>query len=197
MNECLNFIFLAVTLMFAPVFAEESVVAGETPDAMEENALANDDEEALVTEEALENDDAEGGLSPAASSALQLARGEIDRLADMLAGVVDADSAASLAPQICEAYEALRDTDFSALIMEDAELVAAEFAEDIFQRMDAELARLEDAGYFGNAALVELFGYETQVPAAHAQRREASESVTDAPAQESGTESALPQLRDF
>ncbi len=197
MNGCLNFIFLAVTLMLAPVFAEESVVAGQTPDVMEENAPAQDDDEALETEEALENDDTEGSLSPAASSALQSARGEIDRLADMLAGVVDAASAASLAPRICEAYEALSDTDFSALIMEDAELVAAEFADDIFLRMDAELARLEDAGFFGNAALVELFGYETQVSAARAHRREAAESATDAPAQESGTESALPQRRGF
>lgn len=137
----------------APVPVEPEADAAE-PETEEELEAA--EAAAAAAEEELEQADTQ--LSPAAVSALETIRCRMDALADMLAAVVDAPTAAAQAPQIAAAYEALRQVDFSALAEEDEEFVAAEFAEDIFIRLDDELARLADADYFGNEMLAALFG---------------------------------------
>lgn len=134
----------------------------------------------------------ESEISPAAAAALDSAQQQLDSLADMLASVVDSRSATVLAPRISAAYESLRNIDFSAFAEDDVEVVAAEFAEDMFLRLDAELDRLADAGYFGNALLASLCS-EPESPASRPESPDAASPVTDdTPTPEAGTESVLP-----
>lgn len=133
----------------------------------------------------------EAELSPAAAAALDMAKHQLDRLADMLSAVVDAASAATLTPHIAASYEALRHIDFSAFTEDDVEVVAAEFAEDMFLRLDAELARLADADYFGNAQLAALCA-EPEAEAVSSKPGAVIPSAHDAPVPEAGTESVHP-----
>lgn len=189
---------LAVALLVAPAAAQNVPVAAPMPLAAEEEQEPDEP----TTEEELEAADAAAGvqmeeadaqLSTAAAQTLEATHRQMDALAVMVAAVVDAGSAEALAPMIAAAYEALLNVDFSSLSEEDEELVAAEFAEDMFIRMDEELARLADADYFGNAALRKLFGIAEEAPAhkpAAPQPRPA-EPHADSPVIEAGTESTL------
>lgn len=151
--------------------------------------------EPVAEEQAEEQNPAEleAGISPTAAAALAVAEAQLERLADMLAGVVDASTAATLAPHISAAYEALRNVDFSAFADEDEELVAAEFAEDMFLRLDAELARLADEDYFGNEELAELCGGPESEPAPVKPGADVPpvRPMADEPVPEAGTESYL------
>ncbi len=155
-------LFLA-SLLVAPLAAQDLPPVAPLPvgyavaESESETEDTQEDSDAAETaEEELEQDDAH--LAPAASQILELTRLRVDALAELLAAIVDSRTAATLAPQIAAACEALRNVDFSALAEEDEELVAAEFAEDMFIRLDDELARLADAGFFGDQLLTALFG---------------------------------------
>ena len=171
----------------APMPVEAEVDAAE-PETEEELEAA--DAAAEAAEEELEQADAQ--LSPAAAQTLEATRCRMDALADMLAAVVDAPTAAAQVPQIAAAYEALRSVDFSALAEEDEELVAAEFAEDMFVRLDDELARLADADYVGNETLAALFGTNADMEESSRPVPAPAESEIDAPVPEADTESATP-----
>ena len=168
-----------------PVEAEGDAAEPETEEELEAADAA-----AEAEEEALEQADAQ--LSPAAVQTLEATRCRMDALADMLAAVVDAPTAAARAPQIAAAYEALRSVDFSALAEEDEEFVAAEFAEDMFIRLDDELARLADADYFGNETLAALFGTNADMEEAPRPAPAPVQPEIDAPVPEADTESATP-----
>lgn len=154
---------------------------------------------ALATESALDLPaeeanpaELESEISPAAAAALDIAKQQLDRLADMLSAVVDARSASTLAPHICAAYESLRNIDFAAFAEDDEELVAAEFAEDMFLRLDAELDRLTEAAFFNNARLATLFA-EADSPASLPDAPITPIPATgDTPTPEAGTESFIP-----
>ncbi len=171
----------------APMPVEAEVDAAE-PETEEDLEAA--DAAAEAAEEALEQADAQ--LSPAAAQTLEATRCRMDALADMLATVVDASTAAAQVPQIAAAYEALRSVDFSALAEEDEEFVAAEFAEDMFIRLDDELARLADADYFGNETLAALFGTNADTEEAPRSAPSPVEPEIDAPVPEADTESPTP-----
>ena len=155
-------------LFFAPVLAEDEL-----------------EEESVPAESETE-------LSPAAAAALDAAWVKLEQLVELLAAVVDAESAAALASQIGALYTELRQADASVLDDEDVEVMAAEF-EALFLRLDAELVRLDDADCFGCAELAETCGLAEQM-AEHqpepAFRTPPAETV-EAPAPEAGTESPL------
>lgn len=155
-------------LLFAPVLAEDEL-----------------DEEISPAEP-------ESEISPAAAAALDAAWEKLEQLVNMLAAVVDAESATAHAPQIGALYAELRQADASVLDDEDMEVMAAEF-EELFLRLDAELVRLVDAACFGCTALAETCGLaelmaENQ-PEPEAQTAPAE--AVEAPAPEAGTESPL------
>lgn len=137
----------------------------------------------------VEEAEVEDTISQEATAALQAAKMRMNALADMLALVVDAESAARLAPQITLAYGELKDADFAVLTDEDEEVVAAEFAEDMFLSLDAQLERLMEADFYSNMALKQLFGLENEEPGNKEMPR--LEAGDEAPAAESVTESAL------
>lgn len=180
---------LAIALLVAPAVAQTATaVADDYAEEMvgaEAEALEGDCE----AEEALE--EAEETISPAAKAALEQTRVRMEQLADMLASVVDAASAEAMAPRIVEAFDSLKYADFSSLAEEDEEMVAAEFAEDMVARLDAELERLSDAGFYGNPQLLQFFsaseGTPDSAPAKEVDFPE--EREVDIPAQEAGTES--------
>lgn len=180
---------LAIALLVAPAVAQTATAvaddyAEEMVDA-EAEALEGDCE----AEEALEEE--EETISPAAKAALEQTRVRMEQLADMLASVVDAASAEAMAPRIVEAFDSLKYADFSSLAEEDEELVAAEFAEDMVARLDAELERLSDAGFYGNPQLLQFFSASEGTPdSAPAKEVDVTEEKeVDIPAQEAGTES--------
>lgn len=158
----------AAALLFVPVLAEDEL-----------------DEEISPAEP-------ESEISPAAEAALDAAWEKLEQLVDLLAAVVDAESAAAQTPQIVALYSELRQTDASMLDDEDMEVMAAEF-EELFLRLDAELVRLADAACFGCDALAETCGLAELM----AEHQAAPESRTppveevEAPAPEAGTESPL------
>lgn len=185
-----------LALLVAPAAALEMPVgagAYEEPGERAVGELAAGDEDpdadACAAEEDLE--EAEVPISPAAQAALEQARIHTESMADMLASVVDAASANLLAPRISAAYEALKNTDFSSLAVEDEELLAAEYAEELVARLDAELERLSEAGFYGNLLLQQLFGGPVE-PADTLPSQEKNTTPgkeVDVPALEAGTES--------
>ena len=155
-------------LFFAPVLAEDEL-----------------EEESFPAESETE-------LSPAAAAALDAAWVKLEQLVELLAAVVDAESAAALVSQIGALYTELRQADASVLDDEDVEVMAAEF-EELFLRLDAERVRLEDADCFGCAELAEHFCLSE--PAVESDATAAPRIVpveeAEAPAPEAGTESPL------
>lgn len=177
--------------------AEENAAATSSVIAPEDGEPQSAEMEPSATDAADENMDG-NEISPENSALLHRVRLQTDSLVDMLARVVDAESAAALAPDICAAVESLRQCDFSTLAEEDMEMVAAEFAQDIFLRLDAQFERLADADYYGNAALEGVIGLDIQlqqeVPAHTVPHRSTVPSAIEAPAQEAATESVLPLI---
>ena len=164
----------AAALLFVPSLAQEEL-----------------DEDAFPAEPETE-------ISPAAAAALDAAWDKLEQLVELLASVVDAESAAALAPEIGTRYSELRQADASVLDDEDMEVMAAEF-EEVFLRLDAELVRLAETGCFGCAALAdacrlpELSGTADET-AAEPEKRSAQHLPLDElelPAPESGTEAPL------
>lgn len=127
-----------------------------------------------------------------AETVLESALGQMEQLVEALSAVVDAGSAAALAPQIVALYAALENTDFSPIADEDEELVAADF-EEVYVRMEEEMMRLADVGCYGNAALAELCGAADEVTV-EPEKRSAQPlplEEQELPAPESGTEAPL------
>ena len=125
-----------------------------------------------------------------AETVLESALGQMEQLVEALSAVVDAGSAAALAPQIVALYAALENTDFSPIA--DEELVAADF-EEVYVRMEEEMMRLADVGCYGNAALAELCGAADEVTV-EPEKRSAQpqpQEEQELPAPESGTEAPL------
>lgn len=158
-------------------------------------AVCADDEPEIAEEEMQEEDieSAESELAPATRAALDALKTRLGKLIGLLEAVVDARSAAALAPSIVELFTELRSADFSFLDAEDEELVAAEFEDDMFTRLEVHLSRLADVAYFGNETLVALWGAaEDPTAAAPQDEKRTLETQDDTPALESGTESVRP-----
>lgn len=127
-----------------------------------------------------------------AETVLESSLGQMEQLVEALSAVVDAGSAAALAPQIVALYVALENTDFSPIADEDEELVAADF-EDVYVRLEEEMMRLADIGCYGNAALAELCGAADEVTVEPEKRSAQPQPLEEQelPAPESGTEAPL------
>ena len=159
---------LTAALLFAPVLAEDEL-----------------DEEVFPAEP-------ESEISPAAAAALDAAWEKLEQLVNMLAAVVDAESATAHAPQIGGVYTELRHADASVLDEEDMEVMAAEF-EELFLRLDAELVRLADAACYGCEELAGYCGLAEQMTENQSapEARTAPVEEMESPAPEAGTESPL------
>lgn len=202
MKMHLSALVLTVALIVAPLGAQVPPCAATLPIAEEqetdepatEEDLEAADEEAADTESEENIEQADARISPAAAETLDAVRRQMDELAWMLAQVVDVQTAAIHAPKIQAVFEELRNVDFSILDAEDEELVAAEFAEDMFIRLDDEASRLADAGFFGNETLVALFGSnaDTETEPRPAPASAPAEPEIDAPVPEADTESVTP-----
>lgn len=104
----------------------------------------------------------EESAEPAAAAAEQeetatILRERMATFAELLAQVQDAETARQLLPQVQEAFAALLQTDEDA----DEEEVAA-VLEEAFAPVDAELARLEEADFYGVAELRAVFAEPTE-----------------------------------
>lgn len=84
-------------------------------------------------------------------------RERMSAFAELLSQVQDAETARQLLPQVQEAFAALLQTDEEA----DEEEVAA-VLEEAFAPVDAELARLEEADFYGVAELRAVFAEPTE-----------------------------------
>lgn len=196
----LSALVLTVALIVAPLGAQVPPCAASLPTAEEqemdepstEEELEAADEETADTESEENIEQADARISPAAAQTLDAVRRQMDELVWMLAQVVDVQTAAIHTPKILAAFEALRNVDFSILDAEDEELVAAEFAEDMFIRLDDEVSRLADADFFGNETLVALFGANADTETELRPAPAPVEPEIDAPVPEADTESATP-----
>lgn len=121
--------------------------------------------EPIAVEEATEGVETEGeadasapdGSDDTAAEALVATLKErFAALAELLSRVQDAESAAFLQPEVQQRFAMLLTTDAAALAEADEEELAAEFAE-AFAPIDTELARLEEADFFGCEALRAVF----------------------------------------
>lgn len=185
MMHCVRVLLFSVALWFAPV------VAQETPHAEPEIT----EEELETAEETEEMRDAESDLSTEATAALESAQNELEELIGLMVSVVDAGTAEMYAPRIVAMIEQLRNADFSAFAEEDEELLAAEFADDVFIRLDAELLRLEDAAYYGNSTLRNLCAGAESAGNYRSRNEENQDEEPDSPVQEAATESVCPESR--
>lgn len=131
-------------------------------------------------------------ISPVAEAELESIRSRMELLTELLASVVDPESAAAHASQIKALYEELRALNTDFVSEEDEEFVAAEF-EEVFLQLDDELRRLEDVDCYGCAALAALIvvaDAAAEAGQAHPGRVAPAEQV-EVPAAEAGTESTL------
>lgn len=139
------------------VSAQEEIPASEpAPEPAAEESVAEESAEAqpdatteVSTEEATEEPvDAESLVSEL--------KARFATVAELLARVQDTASATDLLPEVQGAFASLLQTDTGALEDADEEELAAEFAE-AFAPIDAELARLEEADFYGVHALRTVF----------------------------------------
>lgn len=186
-----NLILLAekVGLCYKPCVTMKSVLIYSALAVMllSGQVCAAPDDEAVNGEEAAET------ISPAAIQAVEAANAQLEALMTLLCRIVDADSAAQLAPQVVAAYECLRNIDMSAFAEDDEEMLAAEFANDVYIKVAEEMLRLADASFYGNVQLQTLLDTaETLEEDAPAEPRQMLPSAAEAPAREAATESLLP-----
>ena len=111
----------------------------------------------MLTSHAQEQLDAEIVVSPAASAALSEVMQNMVQLTSTLAQVTDEATAHHYEQEIMRLMETLLATDESVFEEEDAELLAVTIAE-LYFRLDEEVARLNEAGFFGNSVLRRFFG---------------------------------------
>lgn len=93
----------------------------------------------------------------AGAEAVAQLRERMEAFAELLAQVQDADTAAALVAPVQDAFASLLQTDGEA----DEEEVAAAL-EEAFAPVDAELARLEEADFYGVAELRAVFAEPTE-----------------------------------
>lgn len=125
----------------APASAQEDDAAAAAPAA----ADAAEEGDALPAE-----------MPQEAAAVVEVLKSRFAGLAELLARVQDAESAAALLPAVQAQFVSLLQSDAAALEAADEEELAAEFAE-AFAPIDAELARLEEADFFGSEALRAVF----------------------------------------
>ena len=136
---------------------------------------------------------AEESISAAATQAMAAANAGAERLAELLVQVEDASSAAALLPQIEAALESIRMVDEKAFAEDDEEMVAAEFIKDWYLLVEDEVARLMDAGFYGNEQLRRLLDAPDAADEAFDKPALRTPAAAEAPAQEAATESLLPR----
>lgn len=150
-------VLLAVSLAWFPLRAQDG--AELMPDPVAEEAAA----EAAETEGEADAMAPDGSDDTAAEALVATLKERFAVLAELLSRVQDAESAAALQPEVQQRFALLLTTDAAALADEDEEELAAEFAE-AFSPIDAELARLEEADFFGCEALRAVFADGEEVP---------------------------------
>lgn len=137
----------------APEPAAEASAAVEEPVAEEPTEEQPD----AMTEEATGESADEPTEAPVdAESLVAELKARFAAVAELLARVQNTESATDLLPEVQEAFATLLQTDAGALEDADEEELAAEFAE-AFAPIDAELARLEEADFYGVHALRTVF----------------------------------------
>jgi hypothetical protein len=134
----------------------------------------------------------ESEISPVAEAELESIRSRMELLTELLASVVDPESAAAHASQIKALYEELRAFNTDFVSEEDEEFVAAEF-EEVFLQLEDELRRLDDADCYGCVVLAELIGVaDAAAETTQTQPvRETPVEQVEVPAAEAGSESTL------
>lgn len=152
---------LALSLLFSPLPAQEENELTPETGAVAAEAGAQADEESREEPAAAESTDAaqmapDASDETAAEALVTTLKTRFSSLAELLSQVQDAESAAALQPEVRERFNALLTTDAAALADADEEELAAEFAE-AFVPIDAELARLEEADFFGCEDLRSVF----------------------------------------
>lgn len=150
---------MLLSLFGCVVSAQEEIPASEPAPAAEESVAEEPAEEQpdATTEETTEESADEPAEEPAdAESLVSELKARFAAVAELLARVQDTASATDLLPEVQGAFASLLQTDASALENEDEEELAAEFAE-AFAPIDAELARLEEADFYGVHALRTVF----------------------------------------
>lgn len=151
---------------------------------------------ALATEEpevaGFDETEPEAEISPVAEAELESIRSRMELLTELLASVVDPESAAAHASQIKALYEELRALNTDFVSEEDEEFVAAEF-EEVFLQLEDELRRLDDADCYGCVVLAELIGVaDAAAETTQTQPvRETPVEQVEVPAAEAGSESTL------
>lgn len=150
-------VLLAVSLAWFPLRAQDG--AELMPDPVAEEAAT----EAAETEGEADATVPDGSDDTAAEALVATLKERFAVLAELLSCVQDAESAAALQPEVQQRFAMLLTTDAAALADADEEELAAEFAE-AFSPIDAELARLEEADFFGCGALRTVFADGEEVP---------------------------------
>lgn len=143
-------VLLAVSLAWFPLRAQDG--AEPMPAPVAEEAATEESE----TEEEADAAEPDASDDTAAEALVASLKERFAVLAELLSRVQDADSAAALQPEVQQRFAMLLTTDAAALADADEEELAAEFAE-AFAPIDAELARLEEAEFFGCDALRAVF----------------------------------------
>lgn len=140
----------SLSLCCSPLWAQEKTAI--SPEAVVDTVgeAEAEGEDAVADDEPDESDDT------AAETLVATLKERFAALAELLAHVQDAETAAELAPEVQQHFSMLLTTDAAALADADEEELADEFAE-AFAPIDAELARLEEADFFGCENLRAVF----------------------------------------
>lgn len=128
-------------------------------------------------------------VSPAARQTMTQLREHFDTLVGLLNQICDAASANCLATATIAAHESLVQLDFSAFEEEDEEILAFAATSFFYQFAD-EVARLEEADFFGNSQLKAYFSGAVDAPDEEETAPEAA-TAPEPPATEAETESVV------
>ena len=139
----------------------------------------------------VQHEEVETPVSPAARETMARLREHFDTLVGLLNQIRDAESANRLATTTIAAQEALVQLDFSAFEVEDEEMLAFA-ATSFFYQLADEIARLEEADFFGNTQLKDHFSGAEDAPEDEETAPEADDEGPEAPATEAETESVVP-----
>ena len=142
-----------------------------------------------ASEPAVQHEEVEAPVSPAARQTMAQLREHFDTLVGLLSQIRDAASADRLVAAAIAAHDSLGQLDFSAFEEEDEEILAFA-ATSCFFRLADEIARLEEAEFFGNAQLKAHFSGADEAPEDEETAPE-DLSAPEAPASEAETESVV------
>lgn len=142
-----------------------------------------------AAEPAVQHEEVEVPVSPAARQTMAQLREHFDTLVGLLSQIRDAASADRLGAAAIAAHDSLGQLDFSAFEEEDEEILAFA-ATSFFYRLSDEIARLEEAEFFGNAQLKAHFSGAEEAPEDEETAPE-DLSAPEAPASEAETESVV------